>query len=202
MASAVFWQRGEALDYLNSGSTTIEANTIVTYGSRIGVIGCDIAPGEVGSLHVAGVFRMPAFSRASGAVPCPRFLRSEMPGLLQRHAAAVHRPQKGQVQGLVPLKGLLDQRLQALKFRLVEVQRQLAPAQGLVYPVPPPRPVHRVGKGAALQIGFPLLGGHPAGDVPRPPQRLLVQIRLPLRLHRLNIGQQRLLPHGITPFGM
>ena len=59
MASAVFWQRGEALDYLNSGSTTIEANTIVLYGSRIGVIGCDIAPGEVGSLHVAGVFRMP-----------------------------------------------------------------------------------------------------------------------------------------------
>lgn len=59
MASAAFWQRGEALDYLNSGSTTIEANTIVLYGSRIGVIGCDIAPGEVGSLHVAGVFRMP-----------------------------------------------------------------------------------------------------------------------------------------------
>ena len=59
MASAVFWQRGEALDYLNSGSTTIEANTIVLYGSRIGVIGCDIAPAEVGSLHVAGVFRMP-----------------------------------------------------------------------------------------------------------------------------------------------
>ena len=59
MASAVFWQRGEALDYLNSGSTTIEATTIVLYGSRIGVIGCDIAPGEVGSLHVAGVFRMP-----------------------------------------------------------------------------------------------------------------------------------------------
>lgn len=59
MASAVFWQRGEALDYLNSGSTTIEANTIVAYGSRIGVIGCDIAPGELGSLHVAGVFRMP-----------------------------------------------------------------------------------------------------------------------------------------------
>ena len=59
MASAVFWQRGEALEYLNSGSTTIEANTIVLYGSRIGVIGCDIAPGEVGSLHVAGVFRMP-----------------------------------------------------------------------------------------------------------------------------------------------
>ena len=59
MASAVFWQRGEALDYLNSGSTTIEANTIVLYGSRIGVIGCDTAPGEVGSLHVAGVFRMP-----------------------------------------------------------------------------------------------------------------------------------------------
>ena len=59
MASAAFWQRGESLDYKNTGSTTIEANTIVAYGSRIGVIGCEIAPGEVGSLHVTGVFKMP-----------------------------------------------------------------------------------------------------------------------------------------------
>ena len=59
MASAAFWQRGESLDYKNTGSTTIEANTIVAYGSRIGVIGCEIAPGEVGSLHVTGVFKRP-----------------------------------------------------------------------------------------------------------------------------------------------
>ena len=59
MASAAFWQRGESLDYKNTGLTTIEANTIVAYGSRIGVIGCEIAPGEVGSLHVTGVFNMP-----------------------------------------------------------------------------------------------------------------------------------------------
>lgn len=57
--SANFYQRGEALDYTNSTSATIEANTIVAYGSRVGVVGCDILPGEVGSLHVEGVFEMP-----------------------------------------------------------------------------------------------------------------------------------------------
>lgn len=59
MAKAAFWQRGESLDYKNTGDTKIDANTIVLYGSRLGVIGCDIAPGEVGSLHVAGVFELP-----------------------------------------------------------------------------------------------------------------------------------------------
>ena len=59
MAKAAFWQRGEALDYKNTGSSKIEANTIVVYGSRIGVVGMDIEVGEVGSLHVTGVFELP-----------------------------------------------------------------------------------------------------------------------------------------------
>ena len=59
MAKANFWQRGEALDYLNSTDALIEANTVVIYGDRIGVVGCDIAPGELGSLHVTGVFAIP-----------------------------------------------------------------------------------------------------------------------------------------------
>ena len=59
MASAAFWQRGESLDYKNTGDTKIAANTIMLYGSRLAVGGCDIAPGEVGSLHVTGVFEMP-----------------------------------------------------------------------------------------------------------------------------------------------
>ena len=59
MAKAAYWERGEAIDYTNSGETTIEANTIVLYGSRLGIAGCDIAPGETGSLHVSGIFELP-----------------------------------------------------------------------------------------------------------------------------------------------
>lgn len=56
MSKAEYWQRGEALDYTNATSTVIPANTIVKFGSRIGVAGTDIAPNEVGSLHVGGVW--------------------------------------------------------------------------------------------------------------------------------------------------
>jgi predicted RecA/RadA family phage recombinase len=62
MAKAAFWQRGEALDYANDTNKKIEANTIVVYGSRIGVIGGDIPAGEKGSLHVTGVFELPKAS--------------------------------------------------------------------------------------------------------------------------------------------
>lgn len=59
MATAEFWQRGETLDYTNSGNTKIAAGTIILFGSRIGVAGGDIPAGETGSLHVNGVFEMP-----------------------------------------------------------------------------------------------------------------------------------------------
>lgn len=55
---ATFWQRGEALDYKNTTSSVIEANTVVAEGNIVGVVGTDINPGETGSLHVAGVFEM------------------------------------------------------------------------------------------------------------------------------------------------
>ena len=58
MAKATYWQRGESLDYLNSGSTVIEANTVIALGTRIGVAGTDINPGEKGSLHVTGVYEI------------------------------------------------------------------------------------------------------------------------------------------------
>ena len=58
MAKATYWQRGESLDYVNSGDTVIEANTIVALGTRIGVVGTDINPKEKGSLHVTGVFEI------------------------------------------------------------------------------------------------------------------------------------------------
>ena len=58
MAKATYWQRGESLDYLNSGSTVIEANTVIAIGTRIGIAGTDINPGEKGSLHVTGVYEI------------------------------------------------------------------------------------------------------------------------------------------------
>lgn len=59
MSKAAYWQRGEALDYTNSTSVVIEANTIIAVGDIVGVAGTDIDPGEIGSLHIAGVFEMP-----------------------------------------------------------------------------------------------------------------------------------------------
>lgn len=58
MSKATYWQRGEALDYVNSGSTVIEANTIIDLATRIGVAGTSINPGEKGSLHVTGVYEI------------------------------------------------------------------------------------------------------------------------------------------------
>ena len=58
MSKATYWQRGETLDYRNITETKIEANTIIPFGSHIGVAGTDILPGELGSLHVAGVFEI------------------------------------------------------------------------------------------------------------------------------------------------
>lgn len=58
MAKAEFWQRGEALDYTNATDETIPNNTIVQIGSRLGVTGCAIEPGQVGSLHVGGVWEV------------------------------------------------------------------------------------------------------------------------------------------------
>lgn len=58
MSKATYWQRGETLDYRNTTEIKIEANTIIPFGSHIGVAGTDILPGELGSLHVAGVFEI------------------------------------------------------------------------------------------------------------------------------------------------
>lgn len=59
MAKAKFWQKGESIDYVNGTGSKIDANTIILYGSRLAVAGCDIADGEKGSLYVSGVFEMP-----------------------------------------------------------------------------------------------------------------------------------------------
>lgn len=59
MSKAEYWQRGEVIDFVNSTTVKIEANQIVTLGSRVGVAGTPIEVGETGSLHVFGVFEMP-----------------------------------------------------------------------------------------------------------------------------------------------
>lgn len=65
MAKASYWQRGESIDYTNSGDSKIEANTVILFGSRIGIAGTDIAAGETGSLIVSGVFELPKDYAAS-----------------------------------------------------------------------------------------------------------------------------------------
>lgn len=57
MSKAEYWQRGESIDYKNTGSSAIEANSVIVLGKRVGVAGMTIQPGETGSLHVKGVFR-------------------------------------------------------------------------------------------------------------------------------------------------
>lgn len=58
-------QRGESLDYVNSGAAQIDAGDIVVIGTKIGVAGCDIPVGAKGSLHVEGVFEFPEKSGES-----------------------------------------------------------------------------------------------------------------------------------------
>ena len=58
MSKATYWQRGESLDYVNDGTAVIEANTIIDLGTRIGVAGTSINPGEKGSVHVTGVYEI------------------------------------------------------------------------------------------------------------------------------------------------
>lgn len=56
--NATYLQRGEALDYKNSTTELIPHGTIVVIGTRIGVTGCDIPPGQLGTIHVCGVFKI------------------------------------------------------------------------------------------------------------------------------------------------
>lgn len=65
MSKALYWQRGETLDYVNNTTDIIDANSVIVLGSRIGVAGTDILPSKIGSVHVTGVF---SFSKGSGEI--------------------------------------------------------------------------------------------------------------------------------------
>ena len=58
MSKAVYWQRGESLDFVNETTVIIEANTIIPLEGRIGIAGTSVNPGEKGSRHVTGVYEM------------------------------------------------------------------------------------------------------------------------------------------------
>lgn len=62
---AVYVQKGDNLDYRNTGDTLIEAGSVVVLGSRIGIAGTDIPPGELGGLVMDGVHKLP---KAAGEV--------------------------------------------------------------------------------------------------------------------------------------
>ncbi len=55
---ASYWQRGESLDFKNDTDELIEAGTIIALSGRIGVVGSDIFPDKLGSIHVTGVFEI------------------------------------------------------------------------------------------------------------------------------------------------
>ncbi|MCI8887941.1 MAG: DUF2190 family protein [Hungatella sp.] len=58
MEKARYIQRGESLDYTNSGEEKINEGEIIPLITRIGVAGTDIDPGKTGSVHVCGVFEI------------------------------------------------------------------------------------------------------------------------------------------------
>ena len=62
MSNAAYHQRGETLDYTNSGTNAIEAGDILTIGKRIGVASTLIQPKAMGAVDVVGVFNMPKTS--------------------------------------------------------------------------------------------------------------------------------------------
>lgn len=58
MTKANYLQRGESLDFKNKTDATIEAGSVISLVTRIGIAGTDIVPGETGSIHVCGVFEI------------------------------------------------------------------------------------------------------------------------------------------------
>lgn len=60
--NAKYWQNGETLDY--TPAAEVAYGGVVSIGTRIGVAATDIQAGELGHLHVVGVFEMPKAAEA------------------------------------------------------------------------------------------------------------------------------------------
>ena len=54
-----YLQRGESMNWTNSGDTKVSAGEVVKFGKHIGIAGADIDPGEIGALEVEGVIELP-----------------------------------------------------------------------------------------------------------------------------------------------
>lgn len=55
---ATYVQRGETIEYKNTTESAINADDVVSLGSRIAVAGDNISKGETGILHTVGVFEI------------------------------------------------------------------------------------------------------------------------------------------------
>lgn len=62
---AKYCHKGESLDFVNKTENKIEAGDVLVMGGRIGVAGTDIAPGELGSVHVSGVYEFTKKDKAA-----------------------------------------------------------------------------------------------------------------------------------------
>jgi len=60
MATAIYIQKGETLDFINTGETDIEYNDVVSLTNRIGIAQEPISTESVGSVAVVGVYELPA----------------------------------------------------------------------------------------------------------------------------------------------
>ena len=65
MATATYWQRGDAIDYLNSSGSKIDADTIILAGSLLGIAGADIPNGATGAVIISGIYELPKEYAAS-----------------------------------------------------------------------------------------------------------------------------------------
>ncbi|MCI8857358.1 MAG: DUF2190 family protein [Clostridiaceae bacterium] len=53
---ATYWQRGETLDY--TPEENVEAGTVLNIGGRLSIAAANIPAGQLGHVHMVGVFRM------------------------------------------------------------------------------------------------------------------------------------------------
>lgn len=65
---ARYIQKGNTINYKNTGSEAIEFEDVVVLTDRIGVAALDIPAGAVGAVNLTGVFEMPAETTAAFTV--------------------------------------------------------------------------------------------------------------------------------------
>lgn len=53
---SVYCQRGESIDWVNDTDREVKPNDIIVLGDRIGISGCNIPVGAIGSCHVEGTY--------------------------------------------------------------------------------------------------------------------------------------------------